>query len=94
MMTASMTGRILSTVDRLSGELGPINTVVAAIADRIAPKAAAQAACPIPSGSCICSRTCGASCSGTGPYFFVTYKFAGNCYGCSAPNTCTYCTTC
>jgi hypothetical protein len=47
----------LSTVDRVSRRLGPINNLIGLVVDRIAPKAMARAGC-VPIGYQVCNVYC------------------------------------
>jgi hypothetical protein len=51
------TDSFLSTIDRVSRRLGPISSLVALIADRVAPQTTARAGC-MPIGSTLCYITC------------------------------------
>jgi hypothetical protein len=51
------TDSFLSTVDRVSRRLGPISSLVALIADRVAPQTTARAAC-LPPDATLCYITC------------------------------------
>jgi hypothetical protein len=57
-MMAVRTNMFLSTVDRLSTRLGPINRLVGFVADRVTPQATARAdSCP-PTGYVVCAVYC------------------------------------
>lgn len=47
----------LTTLDRASRRLAPVNTVISFLADHLLPQATAQAGCP-PGGSIICAVYC------------------------------------
>lgn len=88
---------LLSVVDRLSRQLGPLTALIDAVADRIAPQLTAQAQCP-PSGYQVCYVFCGnccANCSGDYRQFIVYgYAVVGYCntgpwYQCVS--NCDYC---
>jgi hypothetical protein len=55
-MNAS-TDTFLTTIDRASRRLAPVNTVITFLADHLLPQATARAACP-PSGAIICAVFC------------------------------------
>lgn len=87
---------LLSVVDRLSGRLGPVSTLIDAIVNRVAPKATAQASCP-PPNTYVCGYQCGACCRNcSGDYSSWIYVvYSGNVY-CDPPYyqclyTCDYC---
>jgi hypothetical protein len=87
------TDTLLSTVDRVSRRLGPVSSLIAFLADRVAPATTARAdTCPPPDAS-ICFKSCDYTdhcCSqappGTRLERFIHYKQPG--YDCSQANKC------
>ncbi len=86
---------LLSAIDRLSGQLGPITVLIDGIVDCIAPKVRAQACCP-PAGYHYCSHTCGACCANcSGDYKSWDYSLWTQYSGCAGHGvTCTNCDFC
>jgi hypothetical protein len=83
------TDSVFSTVDRISRRLGPVNSLITLLADRVIPQAIARAAtaspntCP-PPGVCICSVTCeyDPTCCSLGDMNSEVIIYAGLCSQC------------
>lgn len=86
---------LFSTVNRLIGHLGPVTSLLDGIAERIAPKGAAQACSGVNCG--LFCTTCCANCSGdylSSAYYYYSYSTTGCAtgdYTCSSYYGCIYC---
>ncbi len=94
MLMNTIADNLLSSVNRLTGLLGPVSLLIDGVVERLVPKSAAQAAC-YPAGSTVCYYTCfGVTCSpvtnpGHRPFqLWAAYAPAGG--SCGSPHLCYY----
>jgi hypothetical protein len=78
--------KLLSVVNHLSSHLGLVTSILDAVADRMAPKATAQASSCPPAGTYYCYELCGNSCGFNEYLVYYYYSFTPT--GCSQPNFC------
>lgn len=87
---------LLSTVNRLTGHLGPVTSLLDGIIERVAPRVTAQACSGVLCTTHYCGSCCG-KCSGDYlSYIYKAYSYSGTgClshdYTCFVYVTCDYC---
>ncbi len=87
MLVNTYTDGLITTMDRFSRRLGPINNLVGLLADRLLPQSTARAGTCVPLGYVECSKQCRstlACCQPIGAHQELFRKYAINIATCSS----------